>query len=38
MDFEKLFEDYKHKSLSGRYITLEDIEPILASYQKEVSK
>jgi len=34
MDFEFLFEKYKEKNLFGRYITLEKIEPILASYKK----
>lgn len=29
MDFEAIFEQYKAKSLHGRYITLEDIEPVL---------
>jgi len=36
MDFEKLFEDSKQKALSGRYITLKNIEPILASYKKGI--
>lgn len=36
MDFEKLFEDNKQKALSGRYVTLKNIEPILASYKKGI--
>ncbi len=36
MDFEKLFEDSKQKALSGRYITLKNIEPILASNKKGI--
>lgn len=34
MDFEILFEKHKEKKLFGRYITLENIRPILASYNK----
>jgi hypothetical protein len=29
MDFETLFQNYKTNTLSGRYITLDNIEPIL---------
>ena len=29
MDFETLFQHYKTNTLSGRYITLDNIEPIL---------
>jgi len=34
MNFEILFEKHKEKKLFGRYITLEKIKPILASYNK----
>jgi len=34
MDFDFLFESNKEKSLFGRYITLEKIEPILQLYKK----
>ncbi|WP_296145624.1 M14 metallopeptidase family protein [uncultured Flavobacterium sp.] len=36
MDFEKFFEDNRQKALLGRYITLKDIEPILAFYKKGI--
>jgi len=29
MDYEHLFEEYKTKELHGRYITLDDVEPLL---------
>lgn len=29
MDYEKLFNHYKEEKIKGRYITLDDIEPIL---------
>lgn len=34
MDFEKLFDYNKEQSISGRYITLEKIEPLLKSLDK----
>lgn len=33
MNFENLFEKHKEKNLSGRYITLNNITPILSSYK-----
>lgn len=33
MNFENLFEKHKEKKLSGRYITLNNITPILSSYK-----
>jgi len=33
MNFENLFEKHKEKKLSGRYITLKDIAPVLSSYK-----
>lgn len=38
MNFEKLFEEHKERKLYGRYITLKDIQPILASYEKGLLK
>lgn len=35
MDFEKLFSDNKEQSISGRYVTLEKIEPLLKSLDKD---
>ena len=32
MNFEKLFSQFKETNLFGRYITLEDIEPLLGEY------
>lgn len=32
MDFEKLFSEFKEVNLFGRYITLEDIEPLLMKF------
>jgi len=32
MDFEKLFSQFKETNLFGRYITLENIEPLLAKF------
>lgn len=32
MNYEVIFEEYKVSSLKGRYITLEDIEPILKKW------
>jgi len=32
MDFEKLFSKFKEVNLFGRYITLEDIEPLLMKF------
>lgn len=34
MDFEKLFSDNKEQSISGRYVTLEKIEPLLKCLDK----
>lgn len=36
MNYTQLHEDYKEASLFGRYITLEDIEPILEKYPTEI--
>ena len=39
MDFEKLFLESKEEALFGRYITLENIHPILNTLNKNsVSK
>ena len=32
MNFEKLFSQFKETILFGRYITLEDIEPLLMKF------
>ena len=32
MNFEKLFSQFKESKLFGRYITLDDIEPLLAKF------
>ena len=36
MDYLKYHDTYKEKSLFGRYITLDDIEPLLLKYNVEV--
>jgi hypothetical protein len=36
MDYIELHKEYKANSLFGRYITLKDIEPLLAKFQTEV--
>ena len=36
MDYLELHKQYKEESISGRYITLEHIEPLLAKYSTEV--
>jgi len=36
MNYTQLHQDYKETSLFGRYITLDDIEPLLATYDTEV--
>jgi hypothetical protein len=36
MNYLELHKDYKANSLFGRYITLKDIEPLLAKFQTEV--
>jgi len=38
MDFEILFEKHNEKKLFGRYITLQDIVPVLSSYKKGILK
>ena len=32
MNYEEIFQKYKTQKLKGRYITLEDIEPILKKW------
>jgi len=36
MDYNQLHNNYKEDSLFGRYITLNDIEPLLSKFQTEV--
>ncbi|MDI1315990.1 M14 metallopeptidase family protein [Flavobacterium sp.] len=36
MDYLQLHQQYKETSISGRYITLQHIEPLLAKYKTEV--
>jgi hypothetical protein len=36
MNYEKLHQEYKEESISGRYITLNHIEPLLTKYKTEV--
>lgn len=36
MDYLQLHQQYKEASISGRYITLQEIEPLLAKYKTEV--
>jgi hypothetical protein len=36
MNYLELHKEYKANSLFGRYITLKDIEPLLAKFQTEV--
>ena len=36
MDYLKYYDSYKEKALFGRYITLDDIEPLLLKYKVEV--
>ncbi|MCF6133501.1 M14 family metallopeptidase [Flavobacterium wongokense] len=36
MDYLQLHQDYKEPSISGRYITLDDIEPLLEKLKPEV--
>lgn len=36
MDYLQLHQQYKETSISGRYITLQHIAPLLAKYKKEV--
>lgn len=36
MDYSPLHENHKEQSLSGRYITLNHIEPVLLKYQHEI--
>jgi hypothetical protein len=35
MDFEPIFEQYKVSQLSGRYLTLKDIEPLLKQWNTD---
>ena len=36
MNYIEIYKEYKEESISGRYITLEHIEPLLAKYTPEV--
>lgn len=36
MDYLQLHQDYKEVSISGRYIALQHIEPLLAKYKTEI--
>lgn len=36
MDYNSIHQQYKEKSISGRYITLQHIEPLLQNYKAEI--